>query len=246
MIHVHKLTAVCETKLKAILYNMNIMIAPLLSVGFTVLMKIVFGQIAEEGMPSVMMGNVLNFGVLFNICMTGMFTTSLSLAEEKEKHTLRTLMTSSVNGAEFFLGSIIPPMIIMILVNLCILPISGMPAETIHIPSYLLVTTLAGLASCILGLVVGIFAKNQASASTLTTPALMILLMVPMFGPMIKSISKVSDFLFTGVVTNMITKWAEGEKESVGIFGIAVLVIETALTAVVFLWIYKKNGFEKE
>ena len=36
-----------------------------------------------------------------NTSMTGIYCVAASLAEEKEKHTLRTLMTSSVNGLEF-------------------------------------------------------------------------------------------------------------------------------------------------
>ena len=54
--------------------------------------------------------------------MTGIYCVAASLAEEKEKHTLRTLMTSSVNGLEFFIGSLLPALLLLMIVNvLCVI-----------------------------------------------------------------------------------------------------------------------------
>ena len=56
-----------------------------------------------------------------NTSMTGIYCVAASLAEEKEKHTLRTLMTSSVNGLEFFIGSLLPALLLLMIVNvLCV------------------------------------------------------------------------------------------------------------------------------
>ena len=61
------------------------------------------------------------WGVLMNICMTGIYCVAALLAEEKKKHTLRTLMTSSVNGLEFSIGSLLPSLALLIIVNvLCV------------------------------------------------------------------------------------------------------------------------------
>ena len=72
-------------------------------------MKILYRSIADGKIN--MDGYALSLGVLMNISMS-VYCTAAALAEEKEKNTLRTLMTSSVNGLEFFLGSIIPVIIL--------------------------------------------------------------------------------------------------------------------------------------
>lgn len=246
MIHRYKMMAVCDAKLKAILSNINIMVGPLLAIFFTLIMRFVYGKIADGTPSTALLAMVLNMGVLFNISMTGMFTTSLCLAEEKEKHTLRTLMTSSVNGTEFFLGSIIPPMFIMVIVNIIVLFVSGLPLNAVHIPSYFISTTAAGIISCILGMVFGIYAKSQTSASTLTTPAMLIIMMVPMFGNAVPALAKLSGYIFTGAVTDMISQWGTHAQKALGIKSILVLAIEFVLISAVFLLIYKRNGFEKE
>lgn len=246
MIHGYKLMAVCDAKFKAILNNMNIMVGPLLAIFFTLAMRFLYGRVTDGDIPPELFATVLNMGVLFNITMTGMFTTSLCLAEEKEKHTLRTLMTSSVNGNEFFLGSIIPPMVIMVIVNVIILYASGLPLERIHMPSYFIATTASGIISCILGMVLGIFAKSQTSASTITTPAMLVILLIPMFGNAVPSLAKISGYLFTGTVTDMINQWGTDAQKALGTKNILVLAAEFILITMVFLFIYKRNGFEKE
>ena len=103
-IHFRKLSAVTEMKMRTLM-SKNFIIMPIFSLGFTFLMKILYRSIAAGKIT--MAGYALSLGVLMNISMS-VNCTAAALAEEKEKITLRTLMTSSVNGLEFFLGSIIP------------------------------------------------------------------------------------------------------------------------------------------
>lgn len=100
-IHMHKLNAIMEMKLKALL-SKNFIIMPVFAIGFTFVMKMVYGSISENGLEPLLQGMALSFGALMSVTMTGIYCVSATLAEEKEKHTLRVLMTSSVNGLEFF------------------------------------------------------------------------------------------------------------------------------------------------
>ena len=116
-IHFRKLSAVTEMKMRTLM-SKNFIIMPIFSLGFTFLMKILYRSIADGKIN--MDGYALSLGVLMNISMS-VYCTAAALAEEKEKNTLRTLMTSSVNGLEFFLGSIIPVIILSTAVNvLCV------------------------------------------------------------------------------------------------------------------------------
>lgn len=99
-IHFRKLSAVTEMKMRTLM-SKNFIIMPIFSLGFTFLMKILYRSIADGKIN--MDGYALSLGVLMNISMS-VYCTAAALAEEKEKNTLRTLMTSSVNGLEFFLG----------------------------------------------------------------------------------------------------------------------------------------------
>ncbi|MCB6623629.1 hypothetical protein LI126_15045, partial [Mediterraneibacter sp. 210702-DFI.5.30] len=70
-------------------------------------------------------GYILQIGVIFNVTMTGIMAASMPLAEEKEKQTLRVLLSSSVNKVEFLIGSLAPVLVIMTAINFILIPISG-------------------------------------------------------------------------------------------------------------------------
>lgn len=86
-----------EMKAKALM-SKNFLIMMLFSIGYGYLMKTIIGEVSTYA---------LSMAVLFNIAMA-LYVTALLLAEEKEKNTLRVLMTSSVRGIEYFLGTVFP------------------------------------------------------------------------------------------------------------------------------------------
>ena len=75
-------------------------------------------------------------------------------------------------------------------------------------------TVLASLISCLVGMVLGIFAKNQVSAGTVITPVLMVFMLIPMFADMIESLEEISRFIFTGIVMDMMMNIVEGNTRS--------------------------------
>ena len=186
----------------------------------------------------------LALGILMNISMMGIYCTAASLAEEKEKNTLRTLMTSSVNGLEFFLGSLIPVVLMSTAVNvLCvfIVRLSMTPAQW---GSYLAITTAASVIAAVVGMILGIFAKNQVTASTITTPAVLVFMMIPMFTVFSDTLHKISMFFFTGIAFEAVANINSG-LPAADIRGIAVLTAELLLSVILFLILYRRNGFER-
>lgn len=71
-------------------------------------------------------------------------------------------------------------------------------------------------------------------------------LMIPMFGNMSDGLRRISGFLFTGVVTKMTDCFANGVKYTVEPLDIAVLFGELIISALVFLVMYRRNGYEKD
>ena len=96
--------------------------------------------------------------VLFNIAMA-LYVTALLLAEEKEKNTLRVLMTSSVRGIEYFLGTVFPILIEVEIINVILALLLGVTMNPYVWMIYLLMTSLATLSCTMIGMIFGIFAK---------------------------------------------------------------------------------------
>lgn len=244
-IHLNKIIAIAEVKTKAFM-GKNCIIMPLFALGFTLLMRYLYGNMNTSGSSDSLNAYALSMGVVMNIGMTGIYCTSLLLAEEKEKKTLRVLMTSSVNGLEFFLGSILPVFLVTVFLNYALMPISGFIITGANLVLFSLVTIIASLISCIIGMLLGIFAKNQVSAGTLITPVLLILLLVPMFSDFIDGLSVVSQFVFTGIIMDMIMNISLQTDTILNMSSIIVMVVEAILSIFLFVLFYKKNGFEKD
>ena len=95
-------------------------------------------------------------------------------------------------------------------------------------------------------MLLGIFAKNQVSAGTIITPVVLIFMLIPMFANMIEELSKISRFLFTGILMDMIADISTGAKEIIKPESIVILIAEVIISIALFIIFYRKNGFEKE
>ncbi|AMP20229.1 hypothetical protein AZF37_02720 [endosymbiont 'TC1' of Trimyema compressum] len=152
-------------------------------------------------------------------------------------------MTSSVNKVEFFVGSLLPALILMIIVNLIILPLSG--TDGINIPIYVLSTTVASMITVILGFVIGLLAKNQMSTSLISTPFMLIFLLLPMFSTFNEGLAFVSRFIYTGALNSILQKLVAHDSYPVTIENILVMAAWLIISIVVFIIAYRKNGIDK-
>lgn len=246
-LHMNKIAAIAQVKTRAFM-GKNCIIMPIFAIGFTAVMRILYNNMDMGSSAPIEMLNayVLSMGLVMNLGMTGIYCPCLLLAEEKEKNTLRVLMTSSVNGLEFFLGSILPVFIVTAIINFLLMPISGYMISGSDLAVFALVSILSSLTSCIIGMLLGIFAKNQVSAGTIITPVVLIFMLIPMFANMIEELSKISRFLFTGILMDMIADISTGAKEIIKPESIAILIAEVIISIALFVIFYRKNGFEKD
>lgn len=244
-IHLHKVYAITKVKFQAF-FGKNCIIMPLFSIGFTLVFRFLYQYVLGDGkMTDDLAAYVMSLGVVMNIGMTGIYCTSLLLAEEKEKRTLRVLMMSSVNAVEFFIGSILPAAVSTIFINFLLMPVSGYRMTGNALLIYTGITVLSTLISTVIGMLVGIFAKDQVSTGTLITPVLLVLMFIPMFGELVDVLAEISKYLFTGVIMEMILNLAAGEKpfETVSIIA---MVFEFVAAVLLFTVFYRRNGYEKD
>lgn len=229
------------------LCSKNFIIMPIFAIGFTFVMKLVYGSVmSKDGLTDALRAFAMSYGALMNVTMSGVYGVSAIMAEEKEKHTLRVLMTSSVNGLEFCLGSILPMIIMMMAVNIALVPVAGVSMDAAAWGIYLGISILSSTVSAVIGMIFGIYSKNQMSAGTVTTPALMILMMIPMFSAFNEKLEQVSDLLFTGVLMQTINNIAGGSGQLVSVKSMIVLGVEIVLAVGCFLVIYRKNGYDPD
>ena len=113
-------------------------------------------------------------------------------------------------------------------------------------PLYFFISAIASLISCVIGMIVGICAKNQVGASLISYPLMIVLMMVPVFGNLSGALEKISAFLFTGVVTEMAECIGRGEAYAIKPLDVAVLLGELVISVLLFLVFYRKNGYEKD
>ena len=246
-IHFNKVAAIAQVKTKAFM-GKNCIIMPLFSIGFTFIMKLLYENMDLGPAASMdsLYAYVLSMGLVMNIGMCGIYCPSLLLAEEKEKNTLRVLMTSSVNGLEFFLGSILPVFFITAVINFLLMPISGFMITGSNFALFALVSILASLTSCTIGMLLGIFAKNQVSTGTITSPVLLALMLIPMFSQFIDGLEKISEFLFTGIIMDMISNIASKSNTILDLKSILILAAAVVLSVILFIFFYQRNGFEHD
>lgn len=171
-----KIKAVLSLKTKMLLGNTAAITGPLMAIAITIAMRFLYGSLTSDPADaSQLYGLALSLGMAMNIGMGAVMMTALPLAEDKEKHTLRTLMTSSVNGSQFFIGSIVPPFIITVITNFIIVLVSGADLSSFQILPFTWLMTTASLISCMIGLVIGLIAKSQVNANNLMMPIIMLL-----------------------------------------------------------------------
>ena len=246
MENMNKLMAVAKIKWFCISRNTAVMIGPFLVLGMVLGCKILYGLRTDGELSPMLTAMLLNIGITMNICTNGFLMVGTAIAEEKEKHTLRVLMTSSVTGMQYFIGSIFYPFVLTMVMNFAVLWVSGISMEQVSVPAFFLVGMIASLISCVIGMIVGICADTQMNANLIGYPLLLVFMMIPVFGNLSDGLHRISGFLFTGVVTQMTNCFANGAEYAMEPLDIAVLFGELIISVLVFLVMYRRNGYEKD
>lgn len=245
-ISMRRLAVLSGFKVRELLKNKTFLISVIMVPGITLVMRLIYQNMMETDIPSSIFSYVLKLGVLYNLNMISILMPATILAKDKEKNTLRTLMTSSVNGGEYFIGVILPTFLVSALVNVLVLMISGIPMDTVNLPLYFIVGSLASLISCVIGMVIGILSKNQMSSSNLANVVILFLLMVPMFSGMLPQLSFFNKILYTGIVGDMISGFTQETGYQMTVLSWGILAASAVFSIGAFVILYRKNGFDAE
>lgn len=234
-----KISTISRLKMFLMFRNMNLMMMPLFAIGFVLIMKAIM---PKDAMGTNIHPYLLSFGLLFSIVLGGVMMACYPLAEEKEKHTLRVLMTSSVTAKEFFIGSLIPTFVFTMVVNLILVPLSGSSYNNLQMLWFVIITTIATLTSLVIGLIIGLFSSTQMQAGINCTPVALILMFVPVIGQILPKVAKVMDYLYSGILMKFIYA-AANHGYQVNWRDSLVLLTWFVVSSGLFLVAFKRRGF---
>lgn len=137
-------------------------------------------------------------------------------------------------------GSLLPPFLVTVVTNYLIILISGVNIGNISMGMFSVMTITASLISCMLGLLLGIIAKSQVNANNLMMPFLLVLALVLSLSEFNKTLETIGSYLYTGMVTQMVTAYSLRASFSLTTTQVAVLALSALLITAMFVYKYKK------
>ena len=135
---------------------------------------------------------------------------------------------------------------ILVATNILLVPASGVSLGDIPILTYLVITTLATLISIVIGYIIGVFAKNQAQATLVSTPILVFFISTPVLKVFNETFAEILNYTYSGVLANLAETLSSSTEYKWNITDTSVLLAWLVLTLGIFMYVYKKNGLDSE
>lgn len=227
------ITAVFLKQIKETFRNKTILIQFLM---FPVMVIIMENAIKLENMPEHFF--VKLFAVMF-VGMAPLTCMSAIISEEKEKNTLRALMMSNVKPFEYLIG-VGAYVFIMCIIGAVVFAVCG----GYEGKDFLVFMTVMGagiLLSSLTGAVIGVFSKNQMSATSITIPVMMIFSFLPMLSMFNESIEKVARITYSQQMSILINGIGNSAIKPESIIIIAVNFV---VASILFTLAFRKKGLE--
>ncbi|MBP0959157.1 MAG: ABC transporter permease [Oscillospiraceae bacterium] len=227
------ITAVFLKQIKETFRNKTILIQFLM---FPVMVIIMENAIKLENMPEHFF--VKLFAVMF-VGMAPLTCMSAIISEEKEKNTLRALMMSNVKPFEYLLG-VGAYVFIMCIIGAVVFAVCG-GYEGKDLLVFMAVMGAGILLSSLTGAVIGVFSKNQMSATSITIPVMMIFSFLPMLSMFNESIEKVARITYSQQMSILINGIGNSAIKPESIIIIAVNFV---VASILFTLAFRKKGLE--
>lgn len=239
---IRRVNALFKKEIKDLGKNMNVLLMCLLPIMFSIIYSKLFGGGASS--DQLQKADILILCLGMNLTLVSSFVIAMLIAEEKEKNTLRTLMLSAVSPWEFLTGKALITLLMSIGINIVMFFIIGINAQ--YLGMYILLSSLVVFSMIEIGAVVGIIAPNQMSTGVIGMPVIMLLLMIPLFAKLNKTLAKIAEFLPNYNLNIMLEKVFKGQAIGTeSVYNISVILVWILIAAVAFAYTYNKRGLDK-
>ena len=225
--------AIFMKQLSDTLKNKTILIQFLM---FPVLVIVMENAVKIEDMPEHFFAKL--FAVMF-VGMAPLTCMSAIIAEEKEKNTLRVLMMSNVSPAGYLFG-VGAYVFVMCIAGTVVFALAGGYSGA-DLALFIAVMSAGIILSELTGAVIGVFSRNQMTATSITVPVMMIFSFLPMLSMFNDTIRTVAKVTYSQQLSELINGIG---KAAVSAESIIVITINFLLAAVLFTVAYRRKGLE--
>lgn len=227
--------------------NPTLLVVCLLPIAFMALYSFMIGDAAggsdltaeqQEAVGPVIGQFMLGSALCMTVGMVCTMTVLYGIAEEKEKRTLRTLMLANVGASQVVASKAVVALVASTVVNAACFFVAG--GEPGMLGAYLALGVVGSLPIILFSLVLGLASRDQMTAGVYSVPVLLVAL-VPMFGMANETIEKVSHWLPTGGVYDLIGLAMDGRllsQDALAPLGVTLAWI--VVGAVVFAALFKR------
>lgn len=211
-----KIGALCAKDAVDLFKNPTMFVVCLMPVGFMLLYRFIIGDaaagsgldadrlaLAAPAITVFMLGSAL----CMTIGMVGSMIMLYGIAEEKEKHTLRTLMLANVSAGEVAIAKSIVALATTTVVNAACFFVAGGPLPLLGI--YLVLGAVGAIPIVLASLVLGLACRDQMTAGFYSVPVLLVAL-VPIAGMTSEELARIASFTPLGGVYDLMGLAIEG------------------------------------
>lgn len=233
-----KTATLFEKDLKDVVKNPTMLVCCLLPLGFIVFYsKVMGGNVEGAEAQRSFDAMMLSYALLFSSAMVSTMATITAIAEEKEKHTLRTLMLANVGPEQILLSRGLVALIAIAVVDAACYLVLGQPLA--GLPAFLAIGVVGSVPIVLISLLLGLASRDQMSASLLSVP-IMLVGIAPMYSQFIDGFSSIAPYLPTGGMDKLGALLADGALlTSEAVLPAAGMLAWIAAAAVAFVLIYR-------
>ncbi len=226
-----KTVAIFKKQIKDTLKNRTVLIQFIM---FPLLTIIIHNAMQVEGLPKNYF--VVLFATMY-IGMAPLTGMAVIISEEKEKNTLRVLMMSNVRAGEYLIG-VGAYIFLLCMLGAVVFGIVG-NYQGSELLQFLFVMSIGILTSLLMGAAIGTWSKNQMSATSITIPIMMIFSFLPMLAMFNESIAKVSRFIYSQQINDLMNSIGAIELNSENVL---VITVNMAVVIALFVTAYRRCG----
>lgn len=227
---------ICAVFLKQInetFKNKTILIQFVLFPAFALIME---NAIKLQDMPEHFF--VKLFAVMF-VGMAPLTCMSSILSEEKEKNTLRALLMSNVKTVQYLLG-VGSYLWLMCMAGSVVFALCGQYRGK-ELVAFLLIMAAGTLLSILVGAAIGVFSRNQMTATSITIPVMMVFSFLPMITTFNEKIAKFAKITYSQQISMLINNIND---VTIEMENVVILLANMLVAIVLFLLAFYRKGLE--
>ena len=227
---------ICAVFLKQInetFKNKTILIQFVLFPAFALIME---NAIKLQDMPEHFF--VKLFAVMF-VGMAPLTCMSSILSEEKEKNTLRALLMSNVKPVQYLLG-VGSYLWLMCMAGRVVFALRGQYRGK-ELVAFLLIMAAGILLSILVGAAIGVFSRNQMTATSITIPVMMVFSFLPMIATFNEKIAKLAKITYSQQISMLINNIND---VTIEMENFVILLANMLVAIVLFLLAFYRKGLE--